>query len=284
MDKFLLPPGKLYSRSDVEQLAALFQKAYPGFCPSISLYTGTGFASFASQIEDPVTIRYSDLPYFPKELQTPMHVGEFVMGKLKGKQIICARGKMFLLDGVPAQLIALPIRLFYLLGCRTLVYTNTAGAVNPSYQPGDFVFLRNHINLTGQNPLVGEHNGEWGPMFFDMSYPYDAELRQRGEAVAVQLGMQVLEGVYAGLLGPSFETASEIEMLRRIGADLVGMSTIMEVISARQLNMRVLGLGFISNMAAGVTAALVNNEEVQVAASSAEDIYARLLSNIIEVL
>jgi len=121
-------------------------------------------------------------------------------------------------------------------------------------------------------------------MFFDMSYPYDAELRQRGEAVAAQLGMHVLEGVYAGLLGPSFETASEIEMLKRIGADLVGMSTIMEVISARQLSMRVLGLGFISNMAAGVTAALVNNEEVQVAASSAEDTYARLLSKIIEVL
>ncbi len=155
MDKYLLPPGKLYCHEDVEQLAALFQNAYPDFCPSIGLYTGTGFASFASQIEDPVTIRYCDLPYFPKELQTPMHVGEFVMGRVRGKPIICARGKMFLLDGVPAQLIALPVRLFYLLGCRTLVYTNTAGAINPTYQPGDFVFLRNHINLTARIPSLG---------------------------------------------------------------------------------------------------------------------------------
>jgi purine-nucleoside phosphorylase len=284
MDRNLLSPGKLYGHTDVDRLAGLFQKAYPGFSPVLGLYTGTGFASFASQIEDPVTIRYSDLPYFPKELQTPMHVGEFVLGKLRGKQIICARGKMFLLDGVPAQLIALPIRLFYLLGCRTLVYTNTAGAINPSFQPGDFVFLTNHINLTGHNPLVGEHNGEWGPLFFDMSHPYDAGLRQKGQDIAAKLDLRILEGVYAGLLGPSFETASEIEMLRRNGADLVGMSTIMEVITARQLGMRVLAIGFISNMAAGITAALVNNEEVQEAASAAETTYARLLGDIIETL
>jgi purine-nucleoside phosphorylase len=284
MDKYLLPPGKLYSHKDVEQLAGFFQKSYPGFSPSIGLYTGTGFASFASQIEDPVTIPYSDLPFFPKELQTPMHIGEFVLGKLRGKQIILARGKIFLLDGVPAQLIALPVRLFYLLGCRTLIYTNTAGAINPAYRPGDFVFLRNHINLTGQNPLVGERNGEWGPLFFDMSHPYDAELRLKGEAIATQLGVRVMEGVYTGLLGPSFETAAEIEMLRRIGGDLVGMSTIMEVIAARQLGMRVLGIGFISNMGAGITTTPVNNEEVQENASAAETTYARLLSSIIEAL
>jgi purine-nucleoside phosphorylase len=204
------------------------------------------------------------------------------MGKLCGKDIIAVRGKMFLLDGVPAQLIALPIRIAYTLGCRTLLYTNTAGAINPDYQPGDFVFLNNHINLTGSNPLVGERNGEWGPLFFDMTYPYDLGLRAAGEEVASRLGLLVQEGVYAALLGPSFETAAEIQMLAQVGADLVGMSTVMEVIAARQLGMRVLAVGFVSNMAAGLTTTLVENEEVQKTTSTRQEVYAALIKGIVE--
>jgi purine-nucleoside phosphorylase len=278
------PVGKLYQRKDVERLAQDFRAAYPDFKPEICLYTGTGFASFASEIQESVTLAFKDLPYFPAELQVPMHVGEFVLGKVSGVQVILVRGKMFLLDGVPAQLIALPVRLSYLLGCRTLIYTNTTGAINPSFQPGEFAFLTNHINLMAQNPLVGERNGEWGQMFFDMTYPYDAGLRALGEQVAASQGLKVQEGVYSGVLGPSFETAAEIQMLARVGGDVVGMSTVMEVVAARQLGMKVLGISFISNMAAGVSAAPVENEDVQRVARTSQETFARLVSGVIAKL
>ena len=281
---FSRPVGKLYNRQDVEELAAHIRQVYPGFSPSIGMYTGTGFASFGGKIQDSVTIPYQEIPYYPGELQCPGHVGEFVMGRVGGKDIICACGKMFLLDGVPAQLIALPVRLFQALGCRTLIYTNNAGGINPSYHAGDFIFLTNHINLTGHNPLVGERNGEWGSMFFDMTYPYDAGLRSLGEEVASRQGIHFREGVYAGLLGPSFETAAEIQMLSRMGADLVGMSTVIEVIAARQLGMKVLGIGFIANMAAGLTEALVENDDIQASAATGQEKFARLLTGIIEEL
>jgi purine-nucleoside phosphorylase len=278
------PIGKLYHREDVEQLAQRFRNEYPGFSPEIGLVIGTGFASFTQAIEDPHTIPYKDLPLFLDELQTPGHIGEFVLGKLSGRNIICARGKMFLLDGVPAQIIALPIRLFHALGCRSLLYTNTVGAINPSLKPGEFVFLHNHINLMGHNPLVGEKNGEWGPMFFDMTYPYDNNLRELGEEVARQMDLRINEGVYGGLLGPSFETAAEIKMLSIVGADVVGMSTVMEVIAARQLGMKVLAISFISNMAAGVTSQLVENDDVMRLASSSEQTYSKLIKGILAIL
>ena len=278
------PVGKLYQRVDVEKLAEQFRSANPGFHPEIGLVTGTGFASFTKEFQEPHTVPYSDLPYFLDELQTPGHIGEFTLGKVAGKRAICARGKMFLLDGVPAQLIALPIRLFYLLGCKTLVYTNTVGAINPEYKPGDFVFLTNQINLMGQNPLVGEKNGEWGPMFYDMTYPFDADLRQIGEKVARQMDLPVHEGIYVGLLGPCFETAAEIKMLSTAGADVVGMSTVMEVIAARQLGMKVLGISFVSNMAAGVTQKLVENDDVLSLTSSSEETYSRLLNGILALI
>lgn len=273
--------GKLYRRSDVEQLAERFRQAYPGFKPEIGLVTGTGFASFTNEMQEKHTLSYQELPYFLNDLQTPGHIGEFAMGKLADKNVICARGKMFLLDGAPAQLVALPIRLFYLLGCRTLIYTNTVGAIDPNLKPGDFVFLNNQINLMGQNPLVGEKNGEWGPMFFDMSYPYDAGLREIGEGVAKNLGLPIHEGVYGGLLGPCFETAAEIKLLSVVGASVVGMSTVMEVIAARQLGMRVLGISFVSNMAAGVSHELVENDEVLQMTASSEKTYSALLNGIL---
>lgn len=276
------PVGNLYSRTDVESLAARFLQAAPGLHPKIGLVLGTGFASFSNRIKDAVTIPYADVPGLPDRLATPGHIPEFVLGRLEGLDVICARGKMFLLDGVPAQLIALPIRLFYALGCRTLIYTNTVGGINPALRPGDFVFLTNHINLMGQNPLVGEKSGEWGPLFFDMTYPYDAGLREMGEAVARRQGIPIHEGVYGGLLGPSFETAAEIRMLSVVGADVVGMSTVMEVIAARQLGMRVLTIGFVSNMAAGVTAEPIENEDVLALAATAEVRYAEILTGVLQ--
>lgn len=281
----VVPEGKLYNKADVEAIAAIIRRMLPGFKPGVGVVLGTGFADFTVEnVDDAQVIPFDDLPLFSGELQTPGHISELVLGKMNGHDILFARGKMFLLDGVSAQLVALPVRLFHLLGARTLLYTNAAGAINPKYSVGDFVFLSNHINLMARNPLVGEKNGEWGEMFFDMTYPYDEELRTMAKAVAAEMGLKAQEGVYAGLLGPSFETAAEIRMLATIGADLVGMSTIMEVVAARQVGMKVLAYSFISNMAAGVKGDSLDNEEVLRNAGMSRQKYSRLMKELIRRL
>ncbi|MCX6056552.1 MAG: purine-nucleoside phosphorylase [Chloroflexi bacterium] len=278
------PVGQFYTRKEIEPIVEQIREIKPGFTPEIAIILGTGFSDFANKIEDPTTIHYNQIPFLASELQTPGHIPEFVLGRLQGKNLICARGKIFLNDGVPAQVVALPIRLSYLLGCRQLIYTSTSGAINPEYAPGEFVFINNHINLMGHNPIIGEHNGEWGPSFFDMSYPYESGLRQKAQEIARSLGFPTREGVYAGVLGPSFETAAEIQFLARCGADLVGESTIMEVIAARQLGMQVLGIGFVSNMAAGLSNRLVENNDVLLTTTNAMASFSRLVQAILATL
>jgi purine-nucleoside phosphorylase len=185
-------------------------------------------------------------------LHTAGHIEELVIGDLEGKRVACARGKIFLLDGAPAQVVALTVRMYYALGCRKLLYSNTVGAIDPSFRPGEFIVVTNHINLTGRNPLVGESTSEWGEQFFDMTYPYDAEYIAALQDIAKGAKIPLHGAVYGAVLGPCFETAAEIKMLGIVGAHAVGMSTVPDVIAARQLGMRVAVFGFISNMAAGV--------------------------------
>ncbi len=269
------PPGQRYRRADVERLAERV-RAHGAPVPEVALVTGTGFARFADEIEDAVRIPYRDLPPLP-EPGIPGHVGELVIGRAAGRVVACLRGKPALLDGHPAQLVALPVRLCWLLGCRSLLYTNTVGAIDPSFRPGEFVAITNHINFYGANPLVGEPENEWGTRFFDMTYPYDPGLTATLKRVAAAQGVPLHEGVYWGTLGPSFETAAEIQMAGRLGAAVVGMSTVMEVIAARQLGLPVVCFGFISNMAAGVTAEPVDNVDVLRQASLAQESYRRLV-------
>ncbi len=269
------PPGQRYRRADVERLAERV-RAHGAPVPEVALVTGTGFARFADEIEDAVRIPYRDLPPLP-EPGIPGHVGELVIGRAAGRVVACLRGKPALLDGHPAQLVALPVRLCWLLGCRSLLYTNTVGAIDPSFRPGEFVAITNHINFYGANPLVGEPEDEWGTRFFDMTYPYDPGLTATLKRVAAAQGVPLHEGVYWGTLGPSFETAAEIQMAGRLGAAVVGMSTVMEVIAARQLGLPVVCFGFISNMAAGVTAEPVDNVDVLRQASLAQESYRRLV-------
>jgi purine-nucleoside phosphorylase len=269
------PLGTLYTRSDVERSAELV-RARGAPRPDVALMIGTGFAGLADAIEAPVRVPFSELPLFP-EPGIPGHVGELVLGRLAGRQVACWRGKIQLLDGHTAQLAALPLRLSYLLGCRSLLYTNTAGAINPAYRVGEFVAITNHVNLTGANPLVGEPEGEWGTRFFDMTFPYDRELVAQLQRVAADRGVPMHEGVYLGVLGPSFETAAEIRMGAQIGADTVGMSTIMEVIAARQLKLPVVCISFVSNLAAGVAGVTVDNEDVLRTAASAFERFCQLI-------
>jgi purine-nucleoside phosphorylase len=200
-----------------------------------------------------------------------------IIGHVEGRAVACLLGKPALLDGYPAQLVVLPVRLLWLLGCRSLLYTNTVGAINPTMRVGDFVAIRNHINFYGTNPLIGEANDQWGERWFDMAYPYDRELTATLHQVARERGITLHEGVYFGTLGPSFETAAEIEMAGRMGADVVGMTTIMEVIAARQLGMSIACIGFVSNLAAGVEGTLVHNADVLEAARPAYERYTQLM-------
>lgn len=273
--------GQHYTRQQVEEMAAEVLAHCPGPSPEIGYIIGTGFADFANEIENAVTIPYRDLPLFPR-LNTPGHIEELVIGDLAGRRVACARGKIFMLDGTPSQIVALPVRLFYALGCRKLLYSNTVGGVDPSWHPGEFIVVVNHINLLGRNPLVGESSADWGPLFFDMSYPYDREYIAALKEIAAGAGIALHEAVYAALLGPSFETAAEIHMLNVIGANAVGMSTVPDVIAARQLGMRVAAFGFISNQAAGVTPEALDNEDILDLAHAHYDEYATLARNILK--
>lgn len=272
--------GHVYTRSEVESLARDVSARNPGPAPEIGYIIGTGFASFAEEIENAVTIPYEDLALWPP-LNVKGHIAELVIGDLAGRRVVCARGKIHFLDGTPPQVVALPVRLFYSLGCRKLLYSNTVGAIDPSFKAGEFIVVTNHINLTGRNPLVGEPNGEWGSTFFDMSYPYDVEYIAMLKEIAAEEGIPLHEAVYGCVLGPSFETAAEIKMMDIIGADAVGMSTVPDVIAARQLGMRVATFGFISNMAAGVTEAGVHNDDILALADEHYDEYARLARGIL---
>ncbi|MCU0521903.1 MAG: purine-nucleoside phosphorylase [Anaerolineae bacterium] len=272
--------GHVYTRREVEQLASDVLERCPGSPPEIGFIIGTGFASFAEEIENPVTIPYSDLPLWPP-LNCAGHIEELVIGDLAGRRVACARGKIFLLDGAPAQVVALPVRLFYAMGCRKLLYTSTVGAIDPSFRPGEFILITNHINLTGRNPLVGEPNGEWGATFFDMSHPYDAEYIAALRVIAAEEKIRLHDAVYGCVLGPSFETAAEIKMLGIVGAHAVGMSTVPDVIAARQLAMRVAAFGFISNMAAGVTEVDVDNDDILGLARTRYADYAKLARGIL---
>jgi purine-nucleoside phosphorylase len=255
--------GKIYNRQDVNQIASAILERCPDDPPEIGMVLGSGFASFADEIENAVHIPYDDLPLqlFPK-LNTPSHISELVIGDLAGKRVVCAKGKVFLFDGAPAQISALTVRLYYTLGCRKLFYTNTAGAVDPSIRVGEFAILQNHINLTGRNPLVGESKEEWGSGFFDMTYPYDKEYINIAKEVSKHHDIPLHDAIFGCMLGPCYETAAEIHMLNVIGANIVGQSTIPEVIAARQLDMRVIVFGFISNMAAGVSDTTLEDEDI----------------------
>lgn len=273
--------GQVYTREEVVAIAKALLSNWQGDKPEIGYVIGTGFANFADEIEDAIQVPYNDLPYnlFPK-LKTPGHVSNMVIGTLEGKTVACAQGKVFLADGAPPQISALIVRLFWMMGCRTLVYTNTVGAIDPCIRPGEFVVLHNHINLTGRNPLVGEGGDQWGAGFFDMTYPYDSEYINIAKLVASEEGIPLHDAVYACVLGPSFETAAEIKMLDVIGANVVGMSTVPEVIAAMQLDMRIIAIGFVSNIAAGVQGSKLDNEDILGLADQSYNNYANLMKGI----
>ncbi|MFC5403884.1 purine-nucleoside phosphorylase [Cohnella soli] len=241
--------------------AAAFIRTTTHIRPEVGLILGSGLGVLGDELEDAVTIPYEDIPHFPVST-VEGHAGELLIGKLQGRSVLLMRGRFHMYEGYGPERTALPVRVMKALGVKTLLVTNAAGGVNLTYGPGNLMLISDHLNLTGRNPLVGPNDNALGVRFPDMSDAYSARLRAIAKESAAALGFSVQEGVYAGLLGPNYETPAEIRMLRTIGADAVGMSTVSEVIVARHSGIEVLGISCISNMAAGILPQPLSHEEV----------------------
>ncbi len=229
--------------------------------PQIALVLGSGLGGFADELEDATRIPYSEIPSFPRSTAVG-HAGKLVIGTVGGVAVAAMQGRVHLYEGYSAQQVALPMRVFGRMGIKAAVLTNAAGGINPVYGQGALVALRDHINLQGQNPLVGPNDDRFGPRFPDMTDCYNAHFRRMVLDEASRLGGGIFEGIYVAMLGPSYETPAEIRYLRTIGADLVGMSTVPEVIAARHMGIEVLAISCVTNMAAGMSGEKINHQEV----------------------
>lgn len=251
--------------------------------PKVGIVLGSGLGPLAEQIENAVAIPFGSVPYMQTSTATS-HVGQFVCGMLAGKCVIAMQGRLHGYEGYTAQQVAFPIWIMHALGVEILITTNAAGAINTSYAPGEFCIMEDHINLTGRNPVAGREPNDIALRFFSMYDAYDPELRALAKAVAEQEGVPIQEGVYLGLLGPSFETPAEIRAFRTLGADTVAMSVCEEVIAARHVGMRVLGISLISNMACGVDNASPDDMEVLETAARVETQFCALIEGCVAAL
>jgi purine-nucleoside phosphorylase len=229
--------------------------------PRIALVLGSGLGGFADSLTDATRIPYAEIPAFPRSTAIG-HAGQMVIGKAGGVAVAAMQGRVHLYEGYSAQQVTFPIRVFGRMGIRAVILTNAAGGINLSYSQGALVLIRDHINLQGTNPLVGPNDDGFGVRFPDMTEAYTKSYREFARAAFAKHGLTLHEGVYAGLLGPSYETPAEIEYLRRIGADLVGMSTVAEVIAARHMGIKVLAVSCVTNMAAGILDQPLSHAEV----------------------
>jgi len=253
----------------------------PDFVPRVGLILGSGLGGVAAGIEDAAAIDYAELPGFLRP-SIEGHAGRVVLGQIAGVPVACLQGRIHLYEGVPASAINILPRTLKALGCEILVLTNAAGSLRTDIEPGAIALIDDHINLLGRNPLAGANDAAIGPRFPDMTEVYDRSLRERARAVAARLGIALRCGVYLATLGPSFETPAEIRAFRALGAELVGMSTVPEAISARHCGLRVLGLSIVTNLAAGLTERTLSHEETLAQAATAAEQVRRLLEGLLE--
>jgi len=240
--------------------AAVIRDRLAGRTPELALVLGSGLGALMSAVDDAVRVPFGDVPGFPPPT-VQGHAGQIVCGVLEGRQVLVFSGRFHLYEGHEPAVAALPVRVMHALGIRSLFVSNAAGGIRRTFQPGDLMLIRDHINLTWRNPLIGPVEPDEA-RFPDMSAPYDSGLLDALREAARASGVPVVEGVYAALLGPSYETPAEVRMLERLGADAVGMSTVPEVLVARALGMRVAGVSCITNHAAGISAAPLDHADV----------------------
>lgn len=251
--------------------------------PQVAIILGSGLGLLGDHVSNSISIPFQDIP-FMKTSTAPGHKGRFVVGDLGGREVIILQGRLHGYEGYTSQEVAYPVWLLARLGIEVLITTNAAGAINESFSVGDLCFMADHINFTGRNPVAGAEPAVLAPRFFSMADAYDPRLRAHGLACAARLGLPAHEGVYLGLKGPSFETAAEIRAFRLWGADTVAMSVCEEVIAARQMGLKVLGISLCTNMACGVDGADPTDAEVFEVAMAREKDFLTLMEAIIATL
>ena len=249
----------------------------------VGLILGTGLGRLADQIEARETVGYDEIPGFPPST-VESHDGRLIAGTLRGVEVLAMQGRFHLYEGYSAWQVTFPVRVMAALGVETLLISNAAGGMNPLYRRGDLMLVTDHINLQGVNPLTGPNVEAWGPRFPDMSEPYDRDLRQRAEAAALERGVPLRQGVYVAVVGPNLETRAEYRFLRQIGADVVGMSTVPEVVVARHQKLRVLAMSVVTDECFPDALEPVNIADILAAAAAAEPTLAALMGDVVESL
>jgi len=250
---------------------------------SIAVVLGSGLGAFAEALTERTEILYAQIPGWPCSTAVG-HAGKLIFGKLGALKVAVMAGRAHLYEGYSQEQVTFGVRMMGRMGVRSIVFTNAAGGINLSLQRGGLVLISDHINLQGSNPLVGPNDDALGPRFPDMSEAYSRPFREKAKRVAADLGIPISEGVYAAMLGPSYETPAEIRYLRTIGADVVGMSTVAEAIVANHMGMKVLGISCVTNMAAGVLPQKINHQEVLETGAMVRDTLLRFLTALLPKL
>jgi len=263
--------------------ACAFLRAKTSLTPQIGIILGTGLGGLAKEIEVESVVSYEDIPHFPVST-VESHAGRLIFGSLSGKKVMAMQGRFHYYEGYSMQQITFPVRVMKEMGCDTLIVSNACGGMNPNYTPGDIMIIADHINLLGDNPLVGPNEDELGPRFPDMSEPYSRSLIALAEKVALQERIKVQKGVYVAVPGPNLETRAEYRFLRIIGADVVGMSTIPEVIVAVHSSMQVLGLSVVTDSCLPDALQPVNIQEILRIAAEAEPKLTLLMKRVVEII
>ena len=266
----------------LEQAAAEIRKQTDRI-PKVALVLGSGLGGFADTLESAVAIPYEEIPGMSSS-KVAGHAGKLVLGTAEGVSVVAMQGRVHLYEGHSAQDVVFGLRLMIHLGAKTVIITNAAGGIGDNLDVGDLMLIDDHLNLTGQNALVGLNEDALGPRFVDMTTPYDRELRELAIEGAKALGFELQRGVYAGLLGPSYETPAEVRMVRTLGGDAVGMSTVLEVVAARHMGARVLGMSCITNKAAGLGHETLTHADVQDVAAKVRERFVSLLGAVLRRL
>jgi purine-nucleoside phosphorylase len=268
-----------------ERIAALTAavRARTEIVPDVAIVLGSGLGGLADDLEEAIAIPFADLPDWPATT-APGHVGRLLLGRLGGRAVVMLQGRFHLYEGNDPGLVVQPILLFQALGARIVVLTNAAGGLDPSFGPGALMVMTDHINLTGRSPLIGPNADQLGPRIPDMTDAWSPRLRTRLQAAGAAEGIELREGVYVGLTGPTYETPAEVRMLAALGGDAVGMSTVLECIAARWVGLEVCGVSLITNAGAGYSGAPLTHEEVLEAGATAGPRLARVIHRFVSDL
>lgn len=275
-------PLRLHTVERIAEAADAVRERWSGR-PDVAIILGTGLGALGREIDVEATIEYVDIPHFPLST-VESHAGRLLCGTLGGKRVVAMQGRFHLYEGYTLQQVTFPVRVLQALGATTLVVSNACGGMHPLWAPGDLMLIADHINLLGDNPLIGPNDERLGPRFPDMSEPYDRELRALARRVAAERGIVLREGVYVAVAGPNLETRAEYRMLRAMGADVVGMSTVPEVIVAVHGGMRVLGLSLITDQCLPDALEPASLDKILAVASVAEPKLTTLVRGVLEAL